>query len=193
MRVVSSLVALMVIVAACADIDQDAVVVNPTYVRAAETLCPVMWGWQRSVGAAMNDMSGKAKDEPDPDTRRELYRQAAARIRELNAQLAATVLSFDETAPLDRIIPDVRLGIDTSTALLEAYDAIIEERYQADPDPTYGEVVPALFLNVEKVIDVAKPEMATYDDPELIEAFITVPQCQVGVKDASDGTARYIP
>jgi hypothetical protein len=44
-----------------------------------------------------------------------------------------------------------------------------------------------IFLGFEKVIDVAKPEMADYGDAELLRAFISVPQCQHGVKDANDG------
>ena len=167
--------------------------VDPIYVRAAEALCPVMWDWQKNVGAAMNEMSHQARTEADADARRALYLRAFDRIRELNAQLEATVVSLGMTPPLDRILPDVREGIGASNAILERTESTIAERYDITGPPTYDEMVPTIFLDVEKVIDVAKPEMASYEDPELIDAFITVPQCQHGVKDANDGVPRYVP
>lgn len=180
---------------ACSEPETDASTreVDPVYVRAAEALCPVMWDWQKNVGATMNEMSHEARTETDADARRTLYLRAFDRIRELNAQLEATVVSLGETPPLDRILPDVREGIGTSNAILERTESTIHERHDTRRPPTYDEMVPAIFLDVEKVIDVAKPEMATYDDPALIDAFITVPQCQHGVKDANDGIPRYVP
>ena len=184
----------MVSVSACstAETEPPALPVDPAYVRAARALCPVMWDWQKSVGAAMNDMSHEARVETDADTRQTLYLRAFDRLRELNAQLEATVVSLGETPPLDRILPDVREGIGTSNSILDQTQSTVEERHGTAP-PSYDEMVPTIFLDVEKAIDVAKPEMASYDDPELIEAFITVPQCQHGVKDANDGIPRYVP
>lgn len=152
-----------------------------------------MWDWQKSVGAAMNDMSERARTETDASSRRALYLRSFDRIRELNAQLEATVVSLGETPPLDRILPDVREGIGTSNTILERTQSTVEERHGMDSPPSYDEMVPTIFMDVEKAIDVAKPEMATYEDPELIDAFITVPQCQHGVKDANDGIPRYVP
>lgn len=152
-----------------------------------------MWAWQKNVGAAMNDMSHEARTETDAGARQTLYLRAFDRVRELNAQLEATVVSLGETPPLDRILPDVRAGIGTSNSILEQTQSTVEERHGKGSPPSYDEMVPTIFLDLEKAIDVAKPEMASYDDPELIEAFITVPQCQHGVKDANDGIPRFVP
>jgi hypothetical protein len=182
------------LVGSCTAVEPVAVAtLDPAQVRAARELCPVLWEWQQNVGAAMNEMSSQARDQADPGERRVLYRRAAARIRELNAQLEATVRSLASGSPLDIIVPDVAEGIIEANALLDGYEEIIDEKYDLLATPGYGDVVPALFMNVEKVIDVAKPEMATYGDPGLVDAFITVPQCHVGVKDANDGSSRYIP
>lgn len=166
---------------------------DPELVAAAERLCPVLWEWQKNVGAAMNDMSFDTRREEDPAQRRTLYRRAFSRVRELNAQLDATIVSLPDRPPLDMISPDVLAGIETANAILSDTEAMIDERYGEGTPPGYGDIVPVIFLDLEKVIDVAKPEMATYGDPELIAAFTTVPQCQHGVKDANDGVPRYVP
>ena len=88
---------------------------------------------------------------------------------------------------IDRIdgLEDAEVTIDdTEAEVLAAY---------AGNDPAYNEIVPIIFLAFEKVIDLPKPELATYGDPELIPAFQSVPQCQHGVKDADDGVPRYVP
>lgn len=195
MKSTAALLALLAcLVGSCSAAEPVAVtVLDPAEVRAASELCPVLWEWQQNVGAAMNEMSSRARDQADPGRRRILYERAAARIRELNAQLEATVRSLGSGSPLDIIIPDVAEGISEANALLDGYQEIIDEKYDLLAIPGYGDVVPALFMNVEKVIDVAKPEMASYGDPGLVDAFIAVPQCHVGVKDASDGSARYVP
>lgn len=196
MRVATSFLALILcLVSACAvtDTEEMPAEVDETYVRAAEALCPVMWDWQKNVGSAMNEMSHQARTETDAETRQTLYLRSFDRIRELNAQLEATVVSLGKTPPLDRILPDVREGITTSNTILERSQSTVEERYGAVLPPSYDEMVPTIFMDVEKAIDVAKPEMASYDDPGLIDAFITVPQCQLGVKDANDGIPRYVP
>lgn len=190
-----SLVLILSLASACsvATTEETPPEVDATYVRAAEALCPVMWDWQKNVGATMNDMSHQAREENDPEARRTLYVRAFDRIRELNAQLEATVVSLGETPPFDRILPDVQDGITTSNTILERTESTVEERYGTALPPSYDEMVPTIFMDIEKAIDVAKPEMATYGDPELIDAFITVPQCQHGVKDANDGIPRYVP
>ncbi len=125
--------------------------------------------------------------------RRSLYLRAFNRIRELNAQLDATVVSLGDEDPLSRITPDVRAGLEQSNSILELSAAHVDRAYSEFDAPGYSDIVPTIFLDVEKVIDVAKPEMATYEDQELIDAFIAVPQCQHGVKDANDGQVRYVP
>ena len=194
MRTAAALVMLALITSACTVAEEEAVdPVDPVYFAAAEQLCPVMWDWQKNVGATMNTMSYEARREEDALERRALYLRAFNRIRELNAQLDATVVSLGDEDPLNRITPDIRAGIEQSNSILELTAARVDQEYSEFEAPGYSDIVPSIFLDVEKVIDVAKPEMATYDDQDLIDAFIAVPQCQHGVKDANDGVVRYVP
>lgn len=195
MRIAVALVALALATSACTAAIEEATddPVDPIYVAAAQELCPIMWEWQKNVGAAMNDMSRSARIEEDAMARRSLYLRAFSRIRELNAQLDASVVSLADDDPLSRIVPDVRAGLMDSNSILAESAGRVDQAYSAFDAPGYSEIVPVIFLDVEKVIDVAKPEMATYEDEDLVAAFTTVPQCQHGVKDASDGTPRFVP
>ena len=194
MRTAAALVVLALVASACTAVEEEAVdPVDPIYLAAAEELCPIMWDWQKNVGAAMNSMSYEARREVDALTRRMLYLEAFDRIRELNAQLDATVVSLGDADPLDQIVPDVRLGLEASNSILERSGSKVDQEYSELEPPTYAEIVPVLFLDIEKAIDVVKPEMATYQNDELIDAFTAVPQCQHGVKDANDGIPRYVP
>lgn len=195
MRTAAALVVLAVAVSACTMAAEEEAVdpVDPIYLAAAEQLCPIMWDWQKNVGATMNSMSYQARREEDALERRSLYLRAFNRIRELNVQLDATIVSLGDQDPLSRITPDVRSGLEQSNSILEYTAERVDLEYAEFDAPGYSEIVPTIFLGVEKVIDVAKPEMATYDDQELIDAFIAVPQCQHGVKDANDGVVRYVP
>jgi hypothetical protein len=194
MRTTAALVVLTLVASACTAVEEEAVdPVDPIYFAAAEELCPIMWDWQKSVGATMNTMSYEARREGDALVRRLLYLEALDRIRELNAQLDATVVSLGGADPLDRIIPDVRSGLEASNSILDRSASKVDQEYSEFEAPTYTEIVPVIFLDIEKAIDVAKPEMATYQNDELIDAFTAVPQCQHGVKDANDGIPRYVP
>ena len=194
MRTAAALVVLALLASACNAVEEEAVdPVDPVYLAAAEELCPIMWEWQKNVGATMNNMSYQARREDDALERRSLYLLAFDQIRELNAQLDATVVSLGSDDPLSRIVPDVRAGLSDSNSILTSTEERIDREYAAFGAPGYSDIVPTIFLGVEKVIDVAKPEMATYDDQDLIDAFIAVPQCQHGVKDANDGVVRYVP
>lgn len=194
MRTTAALVVLTLVASACTALEEEAVdPVDPIYFAAAEELCPIMWDWQKSVGATMNTMSYEARREGDALVRRLLYLEALDRIRELNAQLDATVVSLGGADPLDRIIPDVRSGLEASNSILDRSASKVDQEYSEFEAPTYTEIVPVIFLDIEKAIDVAKPEMATYQNDELIDAFTAVPQCQHGVKDANDGIPRYVP
>ena len=194
MRTATALLVLALAASACAPAEEEAVdPVDPVYLAAAEQLCPIMWDWQKNVGATMNTMSYEARREEDALERRSLYLRAFNRIRELNAQLDATVVSLGDEDPLSRITPDVRAGIEQSNSILDMTAERVDREYSEFEAPGYSDIVPTIFLDVEKVIDVAKPEMATYADQDLIDAFIAVPQCQHGVKDANDGQVRYVP
>lgn len=194
MRTTAALVVLALVASACTAVEEEAVdPLDPIYLAAAEELCPIMWDWQKSVGATMNTMSYEARRESDALVRRLLYLEALDRLRELNAQLDATVVSLGGADPLDRIIPDVRSGLEASNSILDRSASKVDQEYSEFEAPTYTEIVPVIFLDIEKAIDVAKPEMATYQNDELIDAFTAVPQCQHGVKDANDGVPRYVP
>ncbi len=195
MRTIAALVAIALFASACTTVAEEVAVdpVDPVYLAAAEQLCPIMWEWQKNVGATMNSMSYEARREDDALARQALYLRAFDRIRELNAQLDATVLSLGDVDPLSRLTPDVRAGLEHSNSILDMSVDRVDREYSRSDAPAYGEIVPAIFLDMEKVIDVAKPELATYADTELIDAFIAVPQCQHGVKDANDGVVRYVP
>ena len=166
---------------------------DPVYVAAAEQLCPILWTWQKDVGSTMNDMSSAARREEDPSARQALYLGALDEILELNDQLDAAVLSLGDADPLNRIVPDVRSGLNASNTILDRTTSTIQRRYSELEPPTYGEIVPAIFIDIEKAIDVAKPEMASYRDDALRSAFTSVSQCQHSVKDANDGIPRHVP
>lgn len=187
------LVTTLLITACAVDATSSEAEFDPVYVAAAEELCPILWTWQKNVGSAMNDMSFEARREDDSLARRALYLRAFDEIRELNAQLDATVVSLGDTDPLDRIVPDVRSGLKASNAILDRTTSTIQRRYSEFEAPSYGDIVPVIFLDIEKAIDVAKPEMASYRDDDLRSAFTSVAQCQHGVKDANDGIPRYVP
>ncbi len=85
----------VLMIAACAIADTNVELeFDPVYVAAAEELCPILWTWQKNVRSAMNDMSFAVRREDGSLARRDLYLQAFDQIRELNAQLDATVVSL---------------------------------------------------------------------------------------------------
>ncbi len=192
MRAVAIALALMLVTGACAR-DEASAAVNPDLAEAAYHLCPVLWQWQLTMGATMNDMSHDAFREPDPDARLQLYFGAMDQARENLNHLRDQL----ESLPNDRFQRffrrEIENGLVEAEAAIDAAESSVEARYEAMVDPTYHEIVPSLFLAFEKVIDLAKPELASYGDPELIPSFQTVAQCQHGVKDADDGVPRYIP
>lgn len=187
------LLVISMIVGACTSLDSPESDLNPLFVAAAEELCPILWEWQTDVGSAMNEMSAATRAEDDGASRLQLYVDAIEQIRRLNQGLGDKMSTLGATAPLDQIVPDVLSGIETSNAILDGAIAEIEGRYANPETPTYGQVVPAMFLHIEKAIDVVKPEMASYGNDDLISAFRSVPQCQHGVKDANDGVPRNVP
>lgn len=188
------LLGITLIVGACAsDGSSSEPELDPQFVAAAEELCPVMWTWQKDVGSVMNEMSGTARNEEDGRARLLLYLDATDQIRQLNQELEDAMSALGGSAPLDQITPDVLSGIDTSNSILDTAIEKIQGRYSELEMPTYGQIVPAMFLDVEKAIDVVKPEMASYEDDDLIAAFRSVPQCQHGVKDANEGVPRNVP
>ena len=191
MRVRRSAVALITVLTACAPPEAEPPP-DPDYVAVAEQMCNVLWDWQLDIGAIMNAMSAASKAETDSSARQALYRdsflEAQARIEDLESSIS----DIPEGPFVDRIREDVRNGLFVAGKIISEIDTDVAELHAAGLTG-YREVVPRIFLGFEKVIDVAKPEMADYGDPELLRAFLSVPQCQHGVKDANDGLPRFVP
>jgi hypothetical protein len=186
-------VALALLVTACAPRQvAEEVRPDPELVAVAQSVCPVLWNWQLDVGGIMNSMSASTRFEPDLETRKERYRTALSSARDRNVQLAAAIEEFSPGPYVDVLREDIRNGLFHANRIIADLD---EEVALLDDDSTarYHAAVPRIFMALEKVIDVAKPEMSRYADAELTRAFISVPQCQHGVKDANDGIPRYVP
>ncbi|HSJ29719.1 MAG TPA: hypothetical protein VLB67_16055 [Acidimicrobiia bacterium] len=185
--------ALVVVIglASCAP-EEVEVAPDPALVQVAQDLCPVLWNWQLDLGGIMNAMSAASRIEPDESERLTLYRDALARARLRNQGLEEDIASLRSGPYVDRLREDIRNGLFSAHAIIDDLDRTVDT-FHSDGLTGYHQVVSHIFVVFEKVIDVAKPEMADYGDPELIRAFISVPQCQHGVKDANDGRPRYVP
>ena len=192
MRRFSLALALLLVVAACTSDDDTEIVLNEGLVEAAYDICPIMWQWQLGVGAVMNDMSYQSFREPDPELRLGLYLTAIDETRDTIAVLKQKLHALPDLRYQRFFASEIEKGLEDAELTIDDTEAEVLSAYQ-DLEPTYNEIVPLIFLAFEKVIDLPKPELATYGDPELIPAFQSVPQCQHGVKDADDGVARHVP
>ena len=192
MRRFSSALALLLVVAACTSDDDTEIALNQGLVEAAYDICPIMWQWQLGVGAVMNDMSYQSFAEPDPELRLDLYMSAIDETRETIVVLKQKLRALPNLRYQRFFASEIEKGLEGAEVTIDDTEAEVLAVY-ASNDPTYNEIVPIIFLAFEKVIDLPKPELATYGDPELIPAFQSVAQCQHGVKDADDGVARYVP
>jgi len=182
------LVALLALLTACtATAVDESRVADPGFVAVAEEICPIMWRWQLEVGQTMNEMSSATRGELDATNRRSMYARAFTEARELTAGLRGQLRGLTSGPFADLLAQDILDG------LAHAERIIGDLETETDMAGAYTEVVPVIFIGFEKVIDVAKPEMASYGNDDLVAAFMTVPQCQHGVKDANDGVPRYIP
>lgn len=191
MRVRGSAVALMVLVSACAPPAAEPAP-DAEYVSVAEDICSTLWDWQLDMGAIMNAMSAASRTESDSTVRQSLYRRSFSEARTRMEDLELAIEGLPPGPFVDRIREDIRNGLFAADHIISEIDAEVAALHDAG-STGYREVVPLIFLGFEKVIDVAKPEMADYGDPELLRAFISVPQCQHGVKDANDGQPRFVP
>lgn len=183
----------LLVLAGCIPPPEPAPPPDPGMVAVAAQLCPAMWRWQLSVGRIMNDMSGASFQEPDPEARRNLYLDAFGEVRELNAQLLDEIAGVEPGPFRDLLIEDVVNGLSRAASIIDETEEELGRWYASVPPPTYREIVPAIFTRFEKVIDVPKPELAGYANPDLTNAFMAVVQCQHGVKDADDGVPRHVP
>lgn len=163
----------------------------PTYddkVAAAAVFCPLMWDAYRSLSEAFNRVSLTMKDLPAPVDRRARWEKAFLEMEETEQQLAATLEGLDVPVlelAREQVLEGLELSgaeIDDIRLLFVDSPEIDEQRHQARTQQ--------IVVRVEKVIDLIKPEMSVYRDPEMIEAFRTVPACQHAVKDVDDGIGR---
>lgn len=191
MRVRGSAVALLAVISACAPPVSEAAP-DAEYVTVAQGVCSTLWDWQLDMGAIMNAMSAASKAESDSGIRLSLYRQSFAEARTRIQDLEKTIAGLPQGPFVDRLREDIRNGLFAAEGIISEVDEEVDSLHDAGATG-YRQVVPHIFLGFEKVIDVAKPEMADYGDPELLRAFISVPQCQHGVKDANDGQPRFVP
>ena len=191
MRVRGVAVALMAFLSACAAPANEPAP-DAEYVTVAEGVCTTLWDWQLDMGAIMNAMSAASRAESDSNARLSLYRQSFTDARTRMQDLEEAITGLPQGPFVDRIREDIRNGLFVADRIISQIDTEVDSLHDAGATG-YRQVVPHIFLGFEKVIDVAKPEMADYGDPELMRAFIAVPQCQHGVKDANDGQPRFIP
>jgi hypothetical protein len=160
---------------------------DPGLVAVAQDLCPVLWRWQLAVGGIANRMSAQTLDEPDPAVRARLYEGAVAEIRDLNGTLADQVRTVGPGPYSAALVTDVLDGLAMSNGVLDD----LETRLATVEGPPRAYMA-SVFHSIEKVIDLTKPELSVYRDDAVIRAFLTVPHCQHGVKDADDGVARFL-
>ena len=191
-RLSALVLALVISVLACVAPAAEEPPPDPEIVVVAKGLCPLMWRWQLTVGTVMNDMSSRALAEPDPRQRRRIYLEALERIQQLNERLATDVTAIPRGPYAGLLMSDVLDGLAAADVVLQGLRTFVTG-IEPNEDASPHDVIPVIFLDVEKVIDLPKPELATYHQEELVRAFVTVPQCQFGVKDADDGVPRYIP
>ena len=182
----------LLVVAACTSDDDTEIDLNQGLVEAAYDICPILWQWQLGVGAVMNDMSYQSFQEPDPELRLDLYTTAIDETRETVAVLRRKLAALPDSRYQRFFASEIEKGLEDAEVTIDDTEAEVLAAY-ANNEPAYNEIVPIIFLAFEKVIDLPKPELATYGDPELIPAFQSVPQCQHGVKDADDGVPRHVP
>ena len=183
----------LLVVSACTTVaTEDTLPPNREMVAVAEELCPILWRWQLNIGAVMNDMSYDTRRTDEADDRLDRYMSAFNLALRVNQGLDEEIRLIGSGPFVDLMVQDVIDGVLFGNRIIEELKTTVIDAHRQG-EPSYQDIVPVIFLDFEKVIDVAKPELATYGSPDLIAAFMTVPQCQHGVKDANDGVPRYVP
>ncbi|HEY5683939.1 MAG TPA: hypothetical protein VIY70_01060 [Acidimicrobiia bacterium] len=183
----------LLVVSACTTVATDNTLPpSREMVAVAEELCPILWRWQLNIGAVMNDMSYDTRRTDEADDRLDRYMSAFNLALRVNQGLDEEIRLIGSGPFVDLMVQDVIDGVLFGNRIIEELKTTVIDAHRHG-EPSYQDIVPVIFLDFEKVIDVAKPELAAYGSPDLIAAFKTVPQCQHGVKDANDGVPRYVP
>lgn len=191
MRLIVFILATLLAATACTASGEDPPL-NTAFVEVALDICPMMWQWQLAMGSVMNDMSYQAFREENGANRLSLYLETMDRARAVNDSLRARLTALPTNRYQQFFASEISKGLDLSDEVIDDTETMIMDSYQ-ETTPSYHEIMPPIFLAFEKVIDLPKPELASYGDPDLIPAFKSVVQCQHGVKDANDGVPRYVP
>ncbi len=189
MRILAIALLTVLIAAGCGS--GGAVESVPTFsdkVAAAQALCPLMWDTDKAIGEAFNRASLAMKDLPDPQQRRDRWARALDEMERIDEDLASRIQEIDLPV-LSMAKTQIETGIEQSKAEIEDIRRLFTDTPEID-EQRHQARTQQVVVRVEKVIDVLKPEMSAYDDPEIIEAFRTVPACQHGVKDVDDGIGR---
>ena len=179
---------LAMVLGACASTGAD----DPpsaAYPALVASVCPMLWDWQRDVGGRINEMSGAAIDEDRPEARQTLYLDTFADIDVALDRLADAITEFPDSAHTATMQSEITTGIDAARRELDDLTATVVGTAVAD-EPDGRRRVPTFFGEFEKVIDLVKPEIAGYEDPELTTAFAADGTCRFAVKDVDDGVAR---
>jgi hypothetical protein len=158
-------------------------------VAAADSICPIMWQWVKDVGAAFNGAAGDVAGIDAPRDRRDRWYDGFDEMESLNLALLADTTLLADDPVLTPLLVDINSGVVTSLAEIDDLRALLRDTPEVDAERHQARTQ-QLIVRVEKVIDVVKPELAEYGDPDLIAAFRGVPSCQHSIKDADDGTPR---
>lgn len=155
----------------------------------ATAICEPMWAWITGVGDRFNETSRELKDLPEGDARRDAV---LTMLDDIEASGADLLVTLDALAgPItEELVAEVAAGMEGSIAELADIRQLVIDTPELDtggPQLRLSQVI----VRIEKVIDLPKPSLAAYEDPELAAAFVAVPACQHAVKDANDGSPRY--
>jgi hypothetical protein len=157
---------------------------------AAAALCPIMWEWVQQVGAAFNDAAADVAELPEPEQRRSRWFEGLDRMVALDEQLLADVRPLADDEVLAPLVVDIDGGVEASLREIDDIRALFMEAPEID-EQRHQARTSQIIVRVEKVIDVAKPELADHDtDGTLIAAFAQVPSCRHSLKDVPDLDAQ---
>ncbi len=158
---------------------------------AAESICPTLWQWQKDVSAVFNDMSHAAASEPAADARRRIYFDALDAVVDLADAVVVAVEPWRDDPVLRPLVVDVDTGVRRALERIDELRGSIVDDPSLDADG-HRIRLSAMIVAFEKIIDLPKPELATYGDTAIMVAFdpAAIPSCQFGVKDANDGVPR---
>ncbi len=157
-------------------------------VAAGEALCGALWTHIKAIGKAFNEGAGDVATIERSQDRRARWLAVLDEMRSLNDSLADEVGKLDQPR-LEPMVVDIVAGVERANSELDDLSELIADTPELDEE-RHQRRTSQLIVRIEKVVDVVKPEMADYEDADLVAAWRTVPACQHAVKDVDDGTPR---